>query len=477
MSLVVRCRVVVAAFLLLLPGFADAHAFGARYDLPLPLGLYLVAAGMAVAVSFLAALVFLKRSASGGAIGIDIAIPRRLARIMGIVLAGLGLAVFVVVMVTAMFGPQEPTKNLATVTVWVLWWVGFLLVSALAVELWPAVDPFRRIYLLCAHMVHRDPGQAFAKLPGAAGWLAPAGMLAMGWLELVSNWSEDPRAMALLIGAYATVAVAAGLVFGMSWFALADPLGRIFASISQVAPVTFVDGKVLRVRPLGEGLISAGPAKPGEVALVACLIATVLFDGISETPAWAATLEFASESRVLRPLLLLLRDHGVDLLKALMTMGLVSTVVGFLGLYWLLAYAMRACSGAPVSTKLVGTTLVGSLLPIAVAYHFAHYVSYLLLAGQLAAPAATDPFGLGWDLLGIGSRMLDIGVIGAKQVWWIAVASLVSGHSLSVLVAHRRALALFGSAQAAARSQVPMLVAMVGLTMLSLWILAQPVIA
>jgi len=56
---VVCFRLTVALFLLAIPRLAGSHAFGARYDLPLPLGLVLMAAGMAVAVPFLGALIFL----------------------------------------------------------------------------------------------------------------------------------------------------------------------------------------------------------------------------------------------------------------------------------------------------------------------------------------------------------------------------------------------------------------------------------
>lgn len=469
-----RLRLGIAPALALAPALAHAHAFGVRYDLPLPLAFYLVAAGLAVGASFLGALVFLRRS-SGRPIGVDIPVPPRLARLTRGVLAAAGLFVLVAVLATAILGPLEPTRNLATVTVWILWWVGFLLVSALLVELWPAVDPFRRLHLLLARLLRRDPEQGRRALPAAAGWLAPAGLLAIGWIELVSECSENPRALAVLVALYVALSLGGGLLFGMAWFRHADPLGRIFAMISRLAPVVAADGR-LRLRPIGEGLIAARH-RPGDVALVACLIAIVLFDGLSETPLWAATLDFVSESRSLRPLLLWLRAQGVDLLQAIETLGLLATVSGFLALYGLLALAMRRCSGLPLPARTVGRAFAGSLLPIAVAYHLSHYLSYLLLAGQLAAPAASDPFGWGWDLFGVAGRTIDLGVIGAKQVWWVAVVALVAGHSLSVIIAHRQALALFGAAAPAARSQAPMLAAMVGLTMLSLWILAQPVIA
>jgi hypothetical protein len=44
------------------------------------------------------------------------------------------------------------------------------------------------------------------------------------------------------------------------------------------------------------------------------------------------------------------------------------------------------------------------------------------------------------------------------------------------VLAHVAAVRLFASARAAAASQIPMVVLMVAYTMLSLWILAQPVV-
>ena len=337
-------RSALAPAILLAPTFADAHAFGVRYDLPLPLGYFLVAAGMAVAVSFVAALIFLQRS-SGSAIGLDIAIAPAIMSAARALLASFGLLGLVVVLVTAMFGPIEPTRNLATVTVWILWWVGFLLFSALVADLWPAIDPFRRSYLLVARLLRRDPERVPTSLPSAAGWLAPLGMLALGWLELVSGWSENPRALSVLVGLYLAVSVGAGLVFGIEWFRRADPLARIFALVSRVAPLTLVGSRGIRLRHWGEGLVDASPALPGDVALVACLMGAVLFDGLSETPAWAAVLDLVSESRALRPALLALRDRGLDLLAVLKTIGLVGTVIAIFGLYWFLAWGMRTCSG------------------------------------------------------------------------------------------------------------------------------------
>ena len=458
------------------PSIAAAHAFGARYDLPLPLGLYLAAAGLAVGASFLGVFLFLRRNSSAP-VGIEFAGPAWVGRILVVIMRTLGLFVLTVVLAAAAFGPEEATNNLATVTVWVLWWVGFLLLSALLVPLWPTVDPFRALYLILCKLTGRDPESALLRLPWFAGWLAPIGLLSIAWVELVSDWSEDPRSLAALIGVYTLTALAGGIGFGMAWFRVADPLGRIFELLSRMPPLLVLAPARLRLRPPGEGLVDPEPAKAGEVILIVGLIGMVLFDGLSETPFWAAVLDFVSESQTLRPALLWMRDQGIDLLKAVRTTGLATTILAFLSLYLLLAGGMRVLAGAGVRYWTIAVEMAGSLLPIAVAYHLSHYISYLLMAGQLIGPTASDPLGRGWDLFGRRDATIDVGVIGAEQVWWIAVGTLIAGHSLSVLVGHRRALILFGSAGSAARSQIPMLVAMVGLTILSLWILAQPLVA
>ena len=465
---------VLAAAALLTPGVAGAHAFAARYDLPLPFGAFLAAAAAAVAISFLGAVLFLKGDATL-VVGIDLRLPRIAMRAVVLLLRSAGLTILCLVLATGFFGPQNATDNFATIAVWVLWWVGFLLFSALVIGLWHLTDPLRSLHAGLDRL-RGSPGR-LAVLPAGAGWLAPAGLLSIAWLELVSDLSEQPRALAALIALYCLVALSGAARYGDQWFATADPLSRIFALLGRLAPLELRKDAGLRLRPPGEGLLDRQPTHAGETALVICLIGTVLFDGLSETPLWAGLLDGVSQSQTLRGSLLALRDAGADLMKVIRSLGLFATLAAFLAFYLAIARAMRAAAGGGHSTAGIAAAMAGALLPIAVAYHLAHYISYLLIAGQLIVPALSDPFGLGWNLFGGAGRMIDIGIIGAEQIWWVAVGALVGGHSLSVLVAHRLAIALFGTRRRAIRALVPMTVAMIGLTMLSLWILAQPIVA
>ena len=143
-------------------------------------------------------------------------------------------------------------------------------------------------------------------------------------------------------------------------------------------------------------------------------------------------------------------------------------------LYLVVVVVMARMAGQRVAP--VAGWFVLSLVPIAIAYHLAHYFSLLAIAGQFIIPLASDPFGYGWDLFGTTLYRIDIGVVDARFIWYLAVAAIVIGHIIAVWLGHVTAFTAFGDASVARRSQYPMLVLMIGYTMLSLWIMAQPIV-
>ena len=452
---------------------AQAHAFAERYDLPLPLGFYLAGAGLAVALSFLGSFL-LMRPGWRPKLHVDIPVPPALARLASGGIRAVALLLLAAVIGIGLAGPASPTQNFATVFVWVIWWVGFMLFTALVADLWSTGNPFRTIVEGIFRLT--GMGRRERVLPASTGWLAVAGLLSIAWLELVSDWSENPRALVALVAVYAAALLAGAALAGpRSWFEAADPLTRLFGLLGHAAPIAARPGGV-RLRLPASGLVAMPVSTAGAVFIV-CLIAIVLFDGLSETPFWAGILDWITRSQTLRPWLLDLRDAGVDILKLIRTIGLLTMalVAGLLYLGLTLAI-WRAVRGAQPAGRIF-TGFAASLLPIAVAYHLAHYASYLALAGQLMLPIVSDPMALGWDLFGTANHRIDLGVINAGNVWWIAAAALVTGHALSVFVAHGEAQRLFPERRQAIRSQLPMMVFMVGLTSLSLWILAQPIVA
>jgi hypothetical protein len=100
----------------------------------------------------------------------------------------------------------------------------------------------------------------------------------------------------------------------------------------------------------------------------------------------------------------------------------------------------------------------------------------VLAEGQGRRQRLDGRFVLTWDLFGTTLYRIDIGIVDARFVWLMAVGAIVVAHVLATWLAHETALAVFGTPKAARQSQGPMLVLMVGYTVLSLWILSQPIV-
>jgi hypothetical protein len=152
------------------------------------------------------------------------------------------------------------------------------------------------------------------------------------------------------------------------------------------------------------------------------------------------------------------------------TLLLVGSIL-VIGLAYRLAswVAARMVGGEWTASK-VATRFAHTLVPIALAYAVAHYLTLIIFEGQQLIAAVSDPFGLGWDLFGTADRTIDFFITASEPIWYAQVAVIVTGHVLGVVLAHDRALGDFGTE--AVRSQYAMLLLMVALTTLGLLILA-----
>lgn len=69
-----------------------------------------------------------------------------------------------------------------------------------------------------------------------------------------------------------------------------------------------------------------------------------------------------------------------------------------------------------------------------------------------------------------------LALVDARFLWLFSVVAIVAGHVVAVWLTHITALRVCDDRKKALVSQVPMVALMIGYTMLSLWILAQPII-
>ena len=171
---------------------AAAHGFGQRYDLPLPLSLYLFGAAAAVVVSFIVVGLFVRGGPSSP--GFDRRFDLRsrgigrliLHPIPALVLKLVGVAIFVVTVAAGFFGDQDPYRNLAPTMVWVIFWVGLAYVSAFAGDIWALVNPWRTMFEAADRLFGGRLSRPRLHYPEALGvWPACLLLLVFSWIELV----------------------------------------------------------------------------------------------------------------------------------------------------------------------------------------------------------------------------------------------------------------------------------------------------
>lgn len=452
---------------------AGAHAFGGRADLPLPVWMFAYGAGGVLLVSFAALAVFWPTArlepapATGGDAGGEVgeggegngddakggsSFAALAARI-------LGLVAFAVVLGAAFFGPGDGRPNLAIPAVFIAFWIGLTVVSALLGDVWRAVSPFPVLAAGASWMWSRmrRGGRAEPREYTLGHWPAALFLFGFVWLELAYPHSGDPRAIGVAIVVYAVVVVAGALRWGRPWLRQGDAFAAYFGLLAHMAPL-HVDRGRLRLRPPFVGL-AAMKALPGTAALALVALGSTSFDGLERTKMWLdATV-----------------DLGTWALATANTLGMIGMIAVAYVAYTAAMKAAATLSGAGGGDDEVdldtghapgreadrlALAFVHSLVPIAFAYAVAHYFSYLLLEGQATITLASDPFGRGWDLFGTAGRAIDYGFVSPNLVAWVQLMAIVGGHVAGVVLAHDRALALF-SQKDATRSQYPLLAAMI----------------
>lgn len=200
------------------------------------------------------------------------------------------------------------------------------------------------------------------------------------------------------------------------------------------------------------GLHNSGIVTPSVVVLVILLLASVTFDGLSATPEWIAVQTFFIFSF---PSLTYKFLNGAVIAN---TLGLIGLPLAFTAVYWFFSNLMFRAVGkkGPVAARLVAA-FAFSLIPIALAYNYAHFLGLLMIQGQQIIPLISDPFGLELNLFGTAEYLIDIGISGAKFLWILSVAVIVVGHMLAVYLAHLRAVVLYEDRSLVLKSQLPML--------------------
>ena len=427
-----------------LPAAVAAHTLNATYTSRLPLAVYLVGAATTVALSFVFVIVRDVRAAPPVLDDTGSLPPAWLRHL----LRALGLIGWAWILVQGTAGGSSDA-NVASLLLWVYGWVGLAMLSATVGPVWQFLDPFSTLHDLGAAVLRalHIGGWAPADYPLSFGrWPAVVGFAFFVWLELVIQ--AGPATLFIVLVGYTAFSLAMMAQFGRDeWRSQGETFTVWFRLLGRLAWFRLVDeeGQVRR-RTFGSGLLEPGWT-PADVTLVALGVSSIIFDGLSQTEVFFNL--FGAPGIPERTILLF----------------------GFLGIVVLMAFAVA---------RTVGLGAIGAgLLPIALGYLVAHYLTYLLINGQYIVVAISDPLQKGSDLFGTAFYVPSGAWLPPGLVWTIQLAAVVGGHMLGAWGGHVVAVADAppGLRPAALRNrQVPLAVVMVSLTTLTLWSLGQAIV-
>lgn len=443
----------------------SAHALsGTRFDAPVPLTLLYAAAAVTVLVTALAATRLVTTDARERTRKL---LPPRATRVLVRGAQALALLVFAVALSQGLTGRQVRAENVATLLAWAVVFDGLALLAALLGSPWRVLAPWTAIYDGLAALEGRDPTLLNVDTdpsaePGQrvrlASWPAlVAFLLLIGVFENLTVLPESPARTAVLLAAYALVMLGGLLLVGRDWLAHADPIGVFLDLVARVAPLRVArddDGALAATLRAPWTATSEPVASLGRVAFVVAAVYTISFDGFTSTPAFRGLLFWSTD--------VLEIPYGVA--------GVALYLLGFalfLAVFALTARAADALGGRS-DTRAAARRLAPTVLPIAVAYEFAHYGAYVTTSAARLLEVALA--GVGYAL-----ELAPLAGVSVQAYWTFEVLVIVLGHVVAVLAAHRAALARYDAS--ARRAHLPLTVLMVAYTVVSLWIISQPVVA
>ena len=429
---------------------------------------------------------------------------------------------FLTIISAGLFGNQLPSKNIASILTWTVWWGGLVVIIILAGKAWCYVCPWDAIAGWAEGLKlwwRREEGMSLGLAwPKVMRNIWPATILFVGltWVEIGFGVTMKPRATAWLGLAMLGMALVSAFVFDRKSFCRYGCLvGRISGLYALFAPVEVrardrdvckscdtrscyhgndmgepcptnqylgamdqntycisckecvksceVDNVSLNIRPWGSDLETQHRPRTDEAYLALLMLSLTAFHGLTMTGIWEEAIRTTGGTLGI----------GRSVAFSLMMGALIVLPLAIYAL--LVAVSMKLSQDRRVHYKDYFVRYAYALLPIALFYHLAHNSEHLLMEGQKVVALASDPMGYGWNVFGTG--MMTIAPLASlSTLWGVQVLLVLIGHVYSLWVARRTAIGLFGEGGSAFRSQLPMLAAVVLFSLLSLWLLKQPMV-
>ncbi len=452
----------LVAILLVWGGQVAAHASEQGFVLLLPTDVYIAAGVASVALTVLVLAVMPARA--GEAVFAPLPVVRRgaagLRHVTSLAAAGvLGFAVW-----QGFAGPRNPMQNAMPLLTWTVWWVALVSLQGLFGNLWRWVNPWTGVLAVLARITGL---RAWRRYPRAWGYWPALGLfLAFAAFLLCDPAPADPARLASVVGLYWYAVLLGVLVFGPAFLVRAEMVTVVMRAYGRMAALGRARGR-LALGLWGWQGVARGAPPLSLAVLMVLLLGTGSFDGLNETFWWMGVigvnpLEFPGRS-------------------AVVVQNLVGLIVANLGLLAVLAACLwlgERIAGTGRGLREAFCLFAPSILPIALGYHVAHYLTAFLVEAQYVAKLIDDPLRRGVHLLGLEDFYVTTGFFNTqdtvRRIWLAQAGAVVVGHVVAILMAHALALRAGADRRRAVLGQAPLAVFMVAYTFFGLWLLASP---
>lgn len=443
-------------------GVALAHAAEQGFVLLLPTDVYIAAGGASVALTVLLLAILPRRA--GETVFRTVSLGLKPATTLRHAVSLVSTVILAFSVWQGFAGSRDPLSNPMPLLIWTVWWVGLVSMQGVIGNHWRWTNPWTGIASILLGLTRLRPVFRYPRWLGH--WPGVVLFLCFVAFLLSDPAPADPARLASFVGLYWYLALLGLILFGPVWLVRGEPITILMRAYGLMGVIGRAKGRV-SVGLWGWQVLSRPKPHLSLAVLMVMLLAAGSFDGLNETFWWMGQLginplEFPGRSAVVIQNL----------------MGLLVSSLALLGVFtaclWLgdrLAEVDRSLSGA-------FRLFTPSILPIALGYHIAHYLTAFLVEAQYVVRLFNDPLATGSQLLGLSDFYVTTGFFNTpdtvRAIWLTQAGVLVVGHVVAILLAHAIAMRHTLSRRAAIVSQAPLAAFMIGYTIFGLWLLASP---
>ena len=380
-----------------------------------------------------------------------------------ILISCISLLFLITLIIFGYIGSRDPLANPLSLFIWSVWFMVMPVIQIIFGNVWAFLNPwygFGRLFFKNKILFKLDQNYSLV--------FSSVGFLLFSLFMLVDIAPDDPDRLANIVTIYLLVNFIFMKIFGVDWLKNGECFTSFYRLLSKLSWIWIKEGKIY-VGFFGSQLKDINTFPPMSVLFLSIILATLSFDGLNETFLWfkiinVNPLEFYGRSSVVL-------ENSSGLIFFAILLFLIFSITIFLGHKF-------------INEKVTFKNIIGinsiALLPIALAYHIAHYLTSFLVNIQYSYKVASDPLNNGMDLLNLGDFNVTTSFFNTietvKLIWFIQAAAIVIGHVIAVLLAHSICEGYLKTKSSILISQFPISIFMIGYTFLGLWILSTPTV-